>query len=166
MESTQKFYIIEQADKLTVGAANSLLKFLEEPEAPTVAILITEQIHKLLPTIRSRSQILTFSPLPPDQLIQALEDEGIPKAIATLAASMTTNYEEAFELCQDNWIVQGRTLMLQLTEETDTRRHQVFLTLHEKWLPHFNTREQLEIGFRYVTTLVPRRSFCPITTIS
>lgn len=146
MESTQKFYIIEQADKLTVGAANSLLKFLEEPEAPTVAILITEQIHKLLPTIRSRSQILTFSPLPPDQLIQALEDEGIPKAIATLAASMTTNYEEAFELCQDNWIVQGRTLMLQLTEETDTRRHQVFLTLHEKWLPHFNTREQLEIG--------------------
>ena len=146
MESTQKFYMIEHADRLTVGAANSLLKFLEEPEAPTIAVLLTEQLHKLIPTIRSRSQILTFAPLPPDQLIQALESEGIPQAVATLAASMTTNYEEALELCKDNWIVQGRTLVLQLTEEMDTRRHQVFLTLHEKWLPHFNTREQLEFG--------------------
>lgn len=146
MESTQKFYIIEHADKLTTGAANSLLKFLEEPDAPTVAVLLTEQIHMLLPTIRSRSQILTFSPLSPEQLIQALENEGIPKAIATLTASLTTNYEEAIELCKDSWIVQGRTLVLQLTEEMDTRRHQVFLTLHEKWLPHFNTRDQLELG--------------------
>lgn len=44
METSHKMYIIDEADKMTASAANSLLKFLEEPESPTLAILLTERI--------------------------------------------------------------------------------------------------------------------------
>ena len=40
--------MIADADKMSVGAANSLLKFLEEPSADTVAILMTEQVQRIL----------------------------------------------------------------------------------------------------------------------
>src|SRR5690606_36803569 len=60
LESNRKVYIIEEADKMTVNAANRLLKFLEEPNQETVAILITSQIGKMLDTIVSRCQRITF----------------------------------------------------------------------------------------------------------
>ena len=45
VEANRKVYMIADADKMSVGAANSLLKFLEEPAADTVAILMTEQVQ-------------------------------------------------------------------------------------------------------------------------
>ena len=48
---------------MSVSAANSLLKFLEEPASDTVAILMTEQGQRILPTILSRCQVLTFTSL-------------------------------------------------------------------------------------------------------
>lgn len=56
-----KIYIIHQAEKLNKAAANSLLKFLEEPEQGIIAILTTDNIFQILETIRSRCQILSFA---------------------------------------------------------------------------------------------------------
>ena len=64
MESSKKLYVIIDAEKMTVQAANSLLKFLEEPHSDTTAILITEHPQQLLPTIRSRCQMISFHALP------------------------------------------------------------------------------------------------------
>ena len=54
----KKIYIIKDADRLNKEAANSILKFLEEPEEGIIAILLTENIYGVLATIRSRCQIL------------------------------------------------------------------------------------------------------------
>lgn len=54
----KRVYIITQAEKLNKAAANSILKFLEEPEGNIIAILMTENIYSVLSTIRSRCQIL------------------------------------------------------------------------------------------------------------
>ncbi|MCH3904720.1 MAG: DNA polymerase III subunit delta [Lactobacillus sp.] len=59
-ESQQRFFIIEQAERLTMSAANALLNLLEEPVAPVVTILIANNEDQVLPTIRSRTQILNF----------------------------------------------------------------------------------------------------------
>lgn len=56
--NNNKVYIIEQAEKMNDFAANSLLKFLEEPEENIYAFLITENVQKILSTIKSRCQIL------------------------------------------------------------------------------------------------------------
>lgn len=51
-----KTVIIETADSMTNSAANSLLKLLEEPQNNTILILITDAVHRLPVTIRSRCQ--------------------------------------------------------------------------------------------------------------
>ena len=53
-------YIINGADNLHVSAANTILKFLEEPSEDIVAILLTDNLPKVLPTIKSRCQNLIF----------------------------------------------------------------------------------------------------------
>ena len=54
----KRVYIIKNADRLNKSAANSILKFLEEPDNNIVAILMTDNIYSVLSTIRSRCQIL------------------------------------------------------------------------------------------------------------
>ncbi len=56
----KKIYIIKEAERLNTSAANSLLKFLEEPPEGIVAILLTNNMYQLLNTIISRCQILSF----------------------------------------------------------------------------------------------------------
>ena len=53
-------YIINGADKLHASSANTILKFLEEPNEDIVAILLTDNLAKVLPTIKSRCQNLIF----------------------------------------------------------------------------------------------------------
>lgn len=58
LTNKNRVYIIDEAEKMNLYAANSLLKFLEEPEENIYAILITSNVNKILPTIKSRCQIL------------------------------------------------------------------------------------------------------------
>lgn len=58
--SNKKIYIINEAEKLNEVSANSILKFLEEPEENIVAILVTNNSNQLLNTIVSRCQILSL----------------------------------------------------------------------------------------------------------
>lgn len=62
-EGKARVFIIEDADKLNDASANALLKVLEEPPHTSHLILITSRPAMLLPTIRSRCQIIRFSPL-------------------------------------------------------------------------------------------------------
>ena len=61
VQSSTRFFIIDEAQKLTLAAANALLNLLEEPVAPVVTILITNNTDQILPTIRSRTQIVNFT---------------------------------------------------------------------------------------------------------
>lgn len=60
VESTRRFFLINEAQKMTLSAANGLLNLLEEPIAPVVTILITNNSDQILPTVRSRTQIINF----------------------------------------------------------------------------------------------------------
>lgn len=60
VEGTHRFFIIENAEKLTLSANNALLNLLEEPGAPVVTILVTNNENQVLPTVRSRTQIIHF----------------------------------------------------------------------------------------------------------
>jgi DNA polymerase-3 subunit delta' len=59
-----KVFILDDADRLHPTAANALLKILEEPPPTSKFVLVTSKPHALLPTIRSRCQVLQFSPIP------------------------------------------------------------------------------------------------------
>lgn len=72
----QKVALIAPADKLTVAAANALLKTLEEPPAQTTLIVASERQQALLPTVRSRLQFIPVVPPSIDQLAQWLTQYG------------------------------------------------------------------------------------------
>lgn len=61
IEGNKKIYIIKAAEKMNVQTANSLLKFLEEPVDDIIAILVTDNINLLLPTIISRCQLIKLN---------------------------------------------------------------------------------------------------------
>ena len=56
----KRIYVVKEADKLNPASANTILKFLEEPEDDIIAILLTTNRYKVLETILSRCQILTI----------------------------------------------------------------------------------------------------------
>ncbi len=60
VENDKRIYIIKDCDRMNGQAANSLLKFLEEPVENIYAFLITDNINRVLKTIVSRCQILTM----------------------------------------------------------------------------------------------------------
>lgn len=53
--------LVDPADRLSRGAANALLKILEEPPARVMFILVADELHRVLPTIRSRCQQLKLT---------------------------------------------------------------------------------------------------------
>jgi len=77
-----KVAIINDADFFNAEGANALLKTLEEPPPDAVLILIGTSTAKQLPTIRSRCQIVRFSPLPPEILSAILVEKGIALSAA------------------------------------------------------------------------------------
>ena len=56
----RRVYIIREADKLNSSSANTILKFLEEPEDGIIAILLTKNRYQVLDTVLSRCQILSL----------------------------------------------------------------------------------------------------------
>ena len=66
--SSRKICLIDEADRMTMGAANALLKTLEEPPDHCLFILITSRPASLLSTIRSRCLVIRFSPPSPTQV--------------------------------------------------------------------------------------------------
>jgi DNA polymerase-3 subunit delta' len=67
-EGAARVFVIEEADKLNDAASNALLKTLEEPPPTTHIVLVTSRPSSLLPTIRSRSQVVRFAPLPSEEI--------------------------------------------------------------------------------------------------
>jgi len=146
VESKKKIYVIVHADKMTTNAANSLLKFLEEPNAETTAVLLTEQIQQILPTILSRCQVLSFTPLSPSEMAKKLVTSGIKTSEAPLLAHITNDYDEALSLSTDDWFVQARGIVVKLYEALNTAPLEALIALQREWFLHFKDKEQIDRG--------------------
>ncbi|HEY4553992.1 MAG TPA: DNA polymerase III subunit delta' [Bacillaceae bacterium] len=146
VESGQKLYIIADAEKMTVQAANSLLKFLEEPNSKTTAILITEQLQRILPTILSRCQVISFRSLPAHFFVAKLLEEGVHSVKAPLLAAVTNNLEEALGLNGDDWFAQARKIVLKLYEALKQNPLQAMTAIQEDWIGHFKEKAQIDQG--------------------
>ncbi|NNM75417.1 DNA polymerase III subunit delta' [Sphingomonas sp. ID1715] len=77
--SNRRAIVIDAADDMERGAANALLKSLEEPPAGTVFFLVSHMPGRLLPTIRSRCRTLRFLPLD-DENMRAVLQSHLPEA--------------------------------------------------------------------------------------
>lgn len=99
-EGGYKIMIIWMAEKINTQAANKLLKLIEEPPNKTVFILLTEDEEQIINTIKSRCQVLHFSPLPEQVIKESLiKDYSLASDIAgKIAHQANGNYNKACDL--------------------------------------------------------------------
>ena len=99
-EGKRKVFILSEAERMRVEAANALLKLLEEPPPNLVLILVSAGLHRILPTIKSRCQILRFARLPEADLVRILSrhlPREAPDRIAVVARLSGFNLKRAFD---------------------------------------------------------------------
>lgn len=100
-----RVYIIKDIDKANASAANSLLKFLEELEGNKYGILLTENIHSVLPTIRSRSVIVYFDMLPASVVANELVNKGVESEISSVLSSLTNSVSDSLNLINEGKVL-------------------------------------------------------------
>jgi DNA polymerase-3 subunit delta' len=139
-EGRARVFIIEEAHRLNEASSNALLKTLEEPPRTSHLILITPRPAQLLPTIRSRCQMVRFAPLaskeieahllkgkqvsPADaQLLATLARGSIGRALSTDLESYRQQREAMLDVVNALALTNDRARLLRASEEmNDAKR--------------------------------------------
>lgn len=100
-EGQAQVFIIRDADKMHINAANSLLKFIEEPQSQIYIFLLTADDSRILPTIKSRAQFFYF-PKNRAYLEALLQREGLLLSQAKVLADFAKDDTQALHLAKDN----------------------------------------------------------------
>lgn len=86
--SDYRVLIVDDIDRLSISAANALLKTLEEPPVHAKIIISAQNINAVLPTVRSRAQIIRLSSLADEEIREYLKKQKVKKLNeATLLAN-------------------------------------------------------------------------------
>ena len=103
-EGRWKVYIVEPAEKITIEAANSLLKTLEEPPAWTVIILLAKHRENLPATVVSRTQVIYFAPLSEREVERYLisSRSTAPARAAEIALACEGSLSAALSMLEEN----------------------------------------------------------------
>ena len=101
IEPGPRIYIIEEADKLNLTSANTLLKTMEEPGQDIYQVLITESYNSLLETIISRAETLHFTPIDRNIIREHLMNSGITPNIANSISEYTVDMGAAIRFAKD-----------------------------------------------------------------
>lgn len=83
-----KIVILDDAHLMNTESANALLKSLEEPHDRTLLLLLADSEELVLPTVRSRCQVVQFSRVRTDTITQALVVQGVAESDAALWARL------------------------------------------------------------------------------
>lgn len=110
VEARMKVVILSDAEQMAFGIGNVLLKTLEEPPADCLLVLTSSVPERLLPTIRSRCQRLSFAPLAPEWMVPRLQILHGVEAMEARAAAY---------LSQGSMLVAERSLTGVLREVRD-----------------------------------------------
>lgn len=129
---TKRIYIIKNAEKLNKSAANSILKFLEEPEGSIIAILLTDNIYNVLTTIKSRCQILRLKQTKTKKT--ANEIENLTKLI---------KIDESSEI--DEQIIISKTI--EFVNYYEKNHLNSLLYIGKLWNDYIKTKEEVTIAF-------------------
>jgi DNA polymerase-3 subunit delta' len=137
VNSSRKVYIINNVDKLNVSAANSILKFLEEPEDNIVALLITDNIYNVLNTIVSRCQIINLcNPL-------CVSDD----MLINVAKSLYNSDNKIDEFIKSD---NSRNIINKVVEfilYLEKNKVSTLIYINKMWNEFFSTKEDILFGF-------------------
>ena len=138
----KKVYIINKAEKLNVNSANTILKFLEEPQEGIIAILITNNIYQLLDTIISRCQIISLN----GQV--DLENKNTFNKIAQL---LTDNNEDYNNFINDESNKEKLEALLKFIKYYENNHKKILLYMNDYWFNYFNDKQEMS---KYILIMI------------
>jgi DNA polymerase-3 subunit delta' len=142
VEGRKKICIIYDAELLTLPAANSLLKILEEPPQDLVFILLTARLWDLPPTVVSRCTHFTLTPLPGEKMKQILGkyDFSLPEEREIIIALAGGNPGKGLEMAsRGGWENKYKEAFLLVKSIEDGPAEDIFLKAEE-----FSRRDDLQ----------------------
>ncbi|HEY7544503.1 MAG TPA: DNA polymerase III subunit delta', partial [Blastocatellia bacterium] len=144
-EGRRRVFILDEAHRLNLNAANSILKTLEEPPATSLIILITSKPYSLLETIRSRCRMLSFAPLADSELETFLAANYRRPAEETrlLARLARGSVGRALEIDLGQYR-EKRRAMIEIIEAVSIRRDTVKLLNAAEYMSRKLEREEFE----------------------
>jgi len=151
VEKGPRIYIIEEADKLNLTSANTLLKTMEEPGADIYQVLITENYSALLKTIISRAETIHFKPLDRNLIKQQLIDNEIQGNIASAISEYTVDMGSAIKIAKDENIVGLINLVRDLHKKFLDKKSSALLLFKEK---AFGILDNMEFTEFFLTLMI------------
>ena len=145
MEGQRKVFIIEDADKMTTNAANSLLKFIEEPGPGIYIFMLTNNKNAVLPTIQSRTQVIEMRPLPKEITKQMMDDQSIPEYLRSVALGLTDSAEQAAKWVADDWLAKAVDAVVQWYKELTNGDPVAFVGVQTVMKGLANDRERQQV---------------------
>lgn len=153
MEDDGQVVIIEEAEKMTNGAANALLKLLEEPEEKTILLLLTAAKNRILPTIISRCQEIKFKPLSQQECCFQLLEKNIPHQAAQILSYITQDIQEAQDFYEDHDFQSILNKMTSYYEYLSQKNDRAIAYLQSDLMPLLKNRESQELAWEILTSI-------------
>lgn len=144
LEPGPKVYIINEIEKMSTQAANSILKFIEEPMPDTYTILITDNIHQILPTIISRCQVLNFQPIPKADIINYLYKHEVKLLIASICANLTNDLDMALNIAREERIIDIIKFVQELGQAYLTKEKNLLVLLENNKIDLYKDKKVVE----------------------
>ena len=138
----KKVYIINKAEKLNINSANTILKFLEEPQEGIIAILITNNIYQLLDTIISRCQIISLN----GQV--DLENKNTFNKVGQL---LTDNNEDYNNFINDENNKEKLEVLLKFIKYYENNHKKILLYMNDYWFNYFNDKQEMS---KYILIMI------------
>lgn len=137
VEGEKRIYVIKEADKMNQQTANSILKFLEEPNSDIVAILVTDNVSNMLETIVSRCQLINLN----KNLVYN------DKTIENLASISCNSVSEVKNFIVDERNLNFLNLFLSFIKFYENNNFDVMLYPKKYWNVISKDRDQLVVFF-------------------
>ena len=153
LEATaKKIYILNLIENATIDALNSLLKFLEEPTSDVIAILITEQVDKILPTIVSRCQKIPFRRTNIKECLKYAREMGIAELDAYLCSNIVNNIHEIQTLSEDENYQNACIWAMNVIEEFHNDPYMTILNIQKEGFNDKKGNDRIE--FQYFVNIL------------
>lgn len=153
MEDDGQIVIIDAAEKMTNGAANALLKLLEEPEEKTLLLLLTEAKNKILPTIISRCQEIKFKPLSQKECYSQLLEKNIPDQAAQILSYITQDIQEAQDFYEEHDFQSILNKMISYYGYLSQKNDMALAYLQSDLMPLLKDRQSQELAWEILTSI-------------
>lgn len=142
MESLFKVCLLHDVDCLTIGAANSLLKLLEEPDSSILFLLDTSRLSNVLTTIQSRCQIVRLAEPAVETITQELFQRGVLLSYAQVLPYLTSDVEDAFAIANEETFLALYQVSWQWFIRVFQNRPMSFVSIQSQLSPLLTSKQQ------------------------